>query len=176
MTEPASLEDPLALLDEYDFELPERCIAQSPTERREDARLLVLDRDTGAIAEAGPEHRVKELPRWLKPGDLLVVNTTRVLSARLRGRKRSGGMAEALLLGPAPGVVGSEATEFASYRALVKCTGRVRPGLELCFGPEGELVSRIGEVYERGEVRLDFPAAADPYAYGEAPAAALYPP
>ena len=86
-------------LDAYDFVLPDACIAQTPTERREDARLLVLDRDGGGTLADGPPSTAATLGRWLKEGDLLVVNATRVLPARLRGHKQSGGRVEALILG-----------------------------------------------------------------------------
>ena len=81
-------------LDEFDYELPPGRIARRPTERRDDARLLVLDR-----APAPPRHRrIADLPHELRAGDLLVVNDTRVRSARLDGRKASGGRVELLML------------------------------------------------------------------------------
>ena len=65
-------------MDQLDYELPEALIAQAPPERRDEARLLVLDRATGAIEHAG----MRDLPTLLAAGDLLVVNDTRVLPAR----------------------------------------------------------------------------------------------
>jgi S-adenosylmethionine:tRNA ribosyltransferase-isomerase len=160
----------LALLDDYDFELPAHCIAQSPTARREDARLMLLDRHSGSVVEAGTEHRVQALPRWLRAGDLLVLNTTRVLPARLVGRKASGGAAEVLLLGAAPESDDPEAGGSAgAYRALLKCRGRVRAGLELHLGVDGGLSARVAAVHERGEVTLVFDPRRDPYAEGVAP-------
>jgi len=162
--------DPLRILDEYDFELPERNISQRPTDRREQARLMVLDRDTGTVVEAGREHRVASLPRWLRAGDLLVINVTRVVPARLVGRKLSGGAAEALLLGVEPG----ETENSNSFRALVKCGGRLRVGLEFEFGDRAEaaaamLPATIRALHDRGEATLDFEEGADPYAVGQAP-------
>ncbi len=91
--------DPLAA---FDYALDPARIAQQPAAERDDARLLVLERSGGAL-----EHRsVRDLPTLLSPGDLLVVNETRVLPARLRGQKASGGAAEALLLGPLPSEAG----------------------------------------------------------------------
>src|SRR4051794_1767740 len=80
-------------LEEFDYDLPEERIAQIPVEPRDAARLLV---DRG---DAPPEHRlVADLPSLLRPGDVVVVNDTRVLPARLRLRRRTGGAAEVLLL------------------------------------------------------------------------------
>ncbi|MBQ6395014.1 MAG: S-adenosylmethionine:tRNA ribosyltransferase-isomerase, partial [Atopobiaceae bacterium] len=81
--------------DDFDYDLPEGFIAQEPAEPRDSCKLLVLNRTTGAI-----EHRIfREIGDYLEPGDLLVVNETRVLPARLRGNKvGTGGAAETLLL------------------------------------------------------------------------------
>lgn len=157
--------DPLAVLEGYDFELPDALIAERPAEQREKARLMVLDRDTGdrVPEEAGPRP-VGTLPSWLRRGDLLVVNATRVLAARLVGRKESGGMAEALLLEP-----GREADTF---RALLKCTGRVRVGLTFDFGRgEGNdpASATVVAMHGRGEVTLRFAEGVDPYGQGFAP-------
>lgn len=78
-------------IDDFDYELPERLIAQRPTSERPDSRLLHVDRQQVA------DQIFKELPSLLRPGDLLVVNNTRVLKARLLGRKDTGGQAEMLL-------------------------------------------------------------------------------
>ena len=154
--------DPLAILDDYDFELPEASIAQSATTERDSTRLLLIERNTGELVEPGTDHHTRDLADWLAPGDLIIVNTTQVLSARLVGRKHSGGAAEALLLAPEPEQAGL-------YRALLKCTGRVRIGLEIDFGPEGTLGASVEAIHERGEVSLRFAADADPYSVGRAP-------
>ncbi len=160
-------EDPLAILDGYDFELPESNIAQAPMQERESARLLVLDRSSGRILAPDEDQRIRDLPRWLRAGDLLVVNATRVLPARLVGRKASGGAAEALLLGPEP--VADAQCETSDYRALVKCTGRIRDGLSLSFGHDFDLSATVVAIHDRGEVTLRFEADVDPYTRGEAP-------
>ena len=154
MTVAATCTDELAA---YEFDLPPDRIAQQPAAERDGARLLQLDRRSGALAH----RRVLDLPGLLAPGDLLVVNATRVLPARLRGRKASGGGAEALLLGPvAPG----------RYRALVRARGRLRTGLGLIFTGAGrELAAEIVAVSESGEVELAFAADASPYELGETP-------
>ena len=79
---------------DFDFELPEELIAQTPLERRDASRLLTLDKYTG---ETG-HHHFYELPRFLRPGDCLVLNDSRVLPARLIGRRSTGGACEVLLL------------------------------------------------------------------------------
>lgn len=155
-------DDPLAILDDYDFPLPESSIAQTALTERDAARLLLLDRETGTREARDRDVRVRDLPDWLRPGDLLVVNATRVLSARLVGRKASGGSAEALLLGADPDRPGA-------HRALVKCTGRVREGLELVLGRGEGLPATIEALHGRGEVSLRFAPGADPYAEGQAP-------
>ncbi|MCD8256609.1 MAG: S-adenosylmethionine:tRNA ribosyltransferase-isomerase, partial [Oscillospiraceae bacterium] len=80
---------------DFDFELPKELIAQTPLERRDASRLLVLERDSGAM-----QHRhFYELPEFLRPGDCLVLNDSRVLPARLIGRREpGGGVCELLLL------------------------------------------------------------------------------
>lgn len=107
-------------LEDLDYELPPERIAQRPAEPRDAARLLVLDRRTGALAE----HRFAELPELLGPEDLVVVNDTRVVPAKLRGRKPSGGRVELLAL---------EWPELPRFRALVR--GRAPEGTELLVGP-----------------------------------------
>src|SRR4051794_28430483 len=79
---------------ELDYELPEELIAQHPAERRDDSRLLVYDRATGAVRH----RRFRELPDELAPDTLVVVNDTRVVPARLHLRRASGGAVEVLLL------------------------------------------------------------------------------
>ncbi|HEY8695676.1 MAG TPA: S-adenosylmethionine:tRNA ribosyltransferase-isomerase, partial [Chloroflexota bacterium] len=98
---------------ELDYELPPELIAQTPIEPRDHARLLVIHRDSGRI-----EHRLfHEIGDYLEPGDVLVANDSRVVPARLRGRKAgSGGAVEVLLLQPETPQV---------WRALVKPGRRV---------------------------------------------------
>ncbi|MFP6640049.1 MAG: S-adenosylmethionine:tRNA ribosyltransferase-isomerase, partial [Myxococcota bacterium] len=148
-------------LDDYGFDLPPEQIAQHPAANRDEARLLGLDRSSGEIAG---DHRVRDLPGLLLPGDLLVVNATRVLSARLVGRKATGGRAEALLLGP------DEPGRDRVYRALLRSGGRLRPGLRFEFG-EGpdRLAAEIVVLHPGGEVTLAFEAGPDPMSLGEAP-------
>jgi S-adenosylmethionine:tRNA ribosyltransferase-isomerase len=143
----------------YDFALARERIAQHPPPDRDGARLLVLERATGE------QHHdaIRALPRWLRAGDLLVRNATRVLPARLRGRKQTGGAAEALLLGAASGGEGR-------YRALVRARGRLRAGQKFRFGAGDEPCdAELVTLGEGGEVVLAFAPGSDPYASGETP-------
>lgn len=113
-------------LEQFDYELPEELIAQEPLAERDQSRLLVVDRKTGEI-----EHRrFLDLIDYLKPDDLLVMNNSRVVATRLHGRKRTGGMVEALLLSK----VGD-----CRWQAMVKPGRRVAVGTEMSFGPDGKL-------------------------------------
>jgi S-adenosylmethionine:tRNA ribosyltransferase-isomerase len=146
-------------LDAYDYALPPERIAQHPPAERDAGRLLVLGREDGAIAHSA----VRELPRWLEPGDLLVVNETRVLPARLRGQKSTGGMAEALILGPVAG-------SASRFRALVRSSGRLRAGQKYRFsrarrGVDAELL----EFEADGIAVLGFAPGCSPYEVGETP-------
>lgn len=106
---------------------------------------------------------VSDLPGLLRAGDLLVVNATRVVPARLRGEKASGGRAEALLLGAAPGGPGH-------WRALLRCRGRLRPGLALRFGAGADAFdAEIASLGDAGEVVLAVAPGVDPYRAGEPP-------
>jgi S-adenosylmethionine:tRNA ribosyltransferase-isomerase len=124
-------------LSDFDYELPPERIAHVPCEPRDAARLLVHERASGRS-----EHRrVRDLPEVLLPGDLLVVNDTRVVPARLCGTRASGGAVELLVLGPA-----QPAGDELRWRALVKPAGRLRIGerIELEGGAlEAEAQERV---------------------------------
>jgi S-adenosylmethionine:tRNA ribosyltransferase-isomerase len=85
-------------LADLDYTLPDELIAQRPAARREDARLLVVDRGSGALHDS----RIADLGRWLRPGDALALNETRVRPARLSLHRPSGGRVEVLLVRPGP--------------------------------------------------------------------------
>jgi S-adenosylmethionine:tRNA ribosyltransferase-isomerase len=122
---------------ELDYDLPSELIAQRPLERRDDSRLLVADRASGEVRH----RRFRNLPGELPEGALVVVNDTRVIPARLRVRRETGGEAEVLLLEPAGDGL---------WEALARPTKRLRPGTRL--GP-AELVEHMGG--GRWLVRLD---------------------
>ena len=130
----------MATMDDFDYELPEGAIAQQPAEPRDAARLLVDRGPTEA-----PWHRhVRDLPDLLQPGDLVVVNDTRVIPARLRLRRDTGGAAEVLLLSPVPSTDGGR--PGAVWEALVKPSRKLRVG-EVLRGahPSGDdLVVEVG--------------------------------
>src|SRR5215510_9365240 len=108
-------------LADFDYDLPPDAIAQHPAEPRDAARLLV-------DGPAGVEHRtVADLAELVRPGDVLVVNTTRVLPARLLLRKPTGGEVEVLLVERAPA---------GHWEALVRPGRRVHPGTVLDAGPD----------------------------------------
>jgi S-adenosylmethionine:tRNA ribosyltransferase-isomerase len=164
---PPASQDDCPSLDDFDYTLPPERIAQSPLSERDAARLLVLDR-TNPEARCRHAH-VRDLSDWLRSGDLLVLNATRVLPARLRGRRESGGAIEALLLQPleAPSCGAEPGSRF---RALVKLSGRLRSGIRMHFGAEKDGVDAVVEsVAERGEVVLHFAPGPSPYSVGEPP-------
>lgn len=124
---------------DFDFALPPELIAQTPLEKRDSSRLLVLDKETGAWS-----HRhFYELPELLRPGDCLIMNDSRVLPARLLGsrvnaRGERGGACEVLLLIDRGDNV---------WECLVRPGKKLRPGAGVCFGEQGELSGEIvGEV------------------------------
>jgi S-adenosylmethionine:tRNA ribosyltransferase-isomerase len=119
--------------DHFDYALPPELIAQTPAEPRDSARLLVVSRATGRV-----EHTTfREIGRWLRPGDLLVVNRSRVVPARLAARRRpGGGAAEILLL---------RRREAGTWEALVRPGKRLVPGAVVELG-DGSIV---GEIVDR---------------------------
>lgn len=128
-------------ISEYSYELPLEFIAQEPLVERDKSKLLVLHRETGGI-----EHRqFRDLLDYLRPGDLLVMNDTRVTALRLHGAKPSGGKVEALLLRELGG---------NRWDAVVKPGRRVDVGATLDFG-EG-LVAKVEERTEGGGRIIDF--------------------
>ncbi len=148
---------------DFDYFLPTELIAQEPLPRRDDSRLLVLDRNSGAIHHS----KFRSLADFLAPGDLFVANNSRVIPARLRGvRLRTGGAVEVLLL---------RRSSEGTWSALAKPAKRLKRGDRVGFAPrtpgtpgataiveenlgDGELLLRFGE---QADERLE--------AYGELP-------
>jgi len=129
-------------LADLDYELPESQIAQRPAARRQDARLMVLHRATGATS-----HRtIPELPSLLPPGAVLVLNDTRVWKARLRGTKPTGGAVELLLV---------RRESDGTFRAIGRASKGLRPGVRIDVGPD--LVASLEGKDDEGllVVRLD---------------------
>jgi S-adenosylmethionine:tRNA ribosyltransferase-isomerase len=142
---------------DFDFELPHELIAQQPVEPRDASRLMVLRRSAQTI-----EHQhFSDLPALLNPGDLVVVNDTRVMAARLFGhRPETGGKAEALLVRPFSDV---------RWEVLFRPARQAQPGRRFVFDThEGELgATVIGR--EDGVVILEFDRAFDPATVGSVP-------
>ncbi len=110
------------LTSDYDFDLPPERIAQTPAERRDESRLMLLDRSSGRI-----EHRqFRDLVDLMQPEDALIVNTTRVFRARLLGTRDSGAPAEVLLL---------KAVGDSRYEAMVSPGGKLKPGRVVHVAP-----------------------------------------
>lgn len=122
----------------YDYELPDSLIAQAPIEPRDASRMLVLPRDGGPIAHQS----VRDLPEHLRAGDLLVFNDTKVIPARLYGRKESGAVVEFLLLRP----LGED-----RWLTLVKPGKRLKPGHKVILGANDELIADVLEATPTGE-------------------------
>ncbi|HWI41731.1 MAG TPA: tRNA preQ1(34) S-adenosylmethionine ribosyltransferase-isomerase QueA [Verrucomicrobiae bacterium] len=122
------------LLQDFDFELPEELIAQEPPAERGDSRLMLVDRGTGSLGERG----FGDLPQILRRGDLLVLNNTRVIPARLYGKKDSGGKVEIFLL---------RRCAEGSWSALLRASKPSRPGtrIHLAEGAVATVLARGGD-------------------------------
>ena len=132
-------------VDAFDFELPATRIADRPARPRDRARLLVVEPESLA------DRTVADLPALLRPGDLLVVNDTRVIPARLAGRRGAAAVEVTLL----------ESTEEMVWRALARPGRRLRPGDRIDFAPEfsAEVISKD----KAGSVALRFDTAGRPF-------------
>lgn len=128
---------------DFDYALPEELIAQTPIERRDASRLLCLDKVTGEFSH----HHFYELPDFLKPGDCLILNNSRVLPARLLGKRLPGGGAcEVLLL-----IDRGEQT----WECIVRPGKHLRAGAQMSFG-DGELTAEVTHVLEGGNRMVRF--------------------
>ena len=147
---------------DFDYELPRELIAQYPADRRDESRLLVVRRDGGAL-----EHRrFRDVGEYFEPGDVLVVNESEVIPARLLGRRSGGGRAEMFLL-----------RDLADHRweVLVRPGARIREGAELSFG-DGQLMARVEEVLPDGKRVVSLSAPGDVAAAAERLGAVPLPP
>ena len=130
---------------DFYFDLPQELIAQDPLEDRSSSRLLVLDRATGQVSH----HIFREIVDYLRPGDCLVLNNTKVIPARLLGvREQTGAHVEVLLL---------KRRENDVWETLVKPGKKCRPGTKLVFG-DGLLRAEVLETVEEGcrLIRFDY--------------------
>ena len=119
-------------LNDYDYHLPEERIAQRPVEGRDQSKLLFMDRNTGEIAH----HKFLDIYDFLSPSDVLVINNTKVIPARLFGQKETGGKAEVLIL-DYPGINKSRIDDGeCACRCLIKTSKRPKDGTTLVFNQE----------------------------------------
>ena len=124
-------------VSEFNYELPEELIAQTPIAKRDESRLMVLDREKKTI-----EHRVfKDIIEYLKPGDVLVRNNTKVIPARLYGKKETGANVEILLLNNIEGDI---------WECIVRPGNKLHIGAKVIFG-NGLLVGNIIDTMPRAE-------------------------
>lgn len=134
-------------VSDFDYDLPPRLIAQTPAEPRDSSRLMLLDRDRGCIAH----QQFGELGRFLRPGDALVLNDTRVMAARLAATKRkTGGKAEILLL---------RQLNDLQWLTLVRGRG-IRVGSELLLN-DSDISAKVVQERDQGQRVLRFSRAAD---------------
>ena len=127
---------------DFYFDLPEELIAQTPLEKRDASRLLLLDRETGEITHK----HFYDLPDYLNPGDCLVLNDSRVLPARLMGNRLTGGAVEVVLLRDLGG---------GKWECLTRPGRKTRPGTDLTFG-EGLLTATVTDALDDGNKVLQF--------------------
>jgi S-adenosylmethionine:tRNA ribosyltransferase-isomerase len=133
---------------DYDYDLPPELIAQTPAARRDESRLMVVHREAGTI-----EHRTfKDLPELIPSGDAIVLNTSRVIRARLLGTRDSGAAAEVLLLRPLPGSSGGGGAAGYEYEAMVHPGGKLKPGRVVHVAPAFDV--EILEVTDRRTRRV----------------------
>ena len=128
---------------DFYYDLPEELIAQDPLENRSDSRLMVLDKETGAVSH----HVFREIVDYLNPGDCLVINDTKVIPARLIGeREGTGAKIEVLLLKRKTG---------DAWETLVKPGRKAKPGTRIQFGG-GLLVGEVMDIVDEGNRLIKF--------------------
>ncbi len=129
-------------VSDFDYELPEELIAQTPIEKRDESRLMVLDREKQTI-----EHRkFKNIIEYLKPGDVLVRNNTKVIPARIYGKKETGANVEFLLLHNIEGDI---------WECIVRPGNKLHIGTKVIFG-DGLLKAEILDIMEGGTRKVKF--------------------
>ncbi len=127
---------------DFNYELPKELIAQHPYDKRDEARLMVLDKNEELI-----EHKVfKDVIDYLNPGDCLVINNTKVIPARLYGKKDTGANVQFLLL---------KRIEGDTWEAMVKPGNKLKPGSKVIFG-DGLLKATVQEILEGGNRKVEF--------------------
>ncbi|MBU1274675.1 MAG: tRNA preQ1(34) S-adenosylmethionine ribosyltransferase-isomerase QueA [Proteobacteria bacterium] len=143
------------LLAAYDYDLPPGLIAQAPARRRVQARLLLLSRRQGEPRH----HKIAGLTRLLRPGDLLVLNDTRVVPARLAAAKPTGGRVEIMLLSPAQPVERLDGGR-ERHQCLLRSHKPLAPGARLRLAGGPEVWVKVLERGARGQALVEFPGSA----------------
>ena len=129
-------------LEEFDYDLPEELIAQIPIEKRDESRLMVLDRKNKTI-----EHKTfKSIIDYLEPGDCLVRNNTKVIPARLYGKKETGANVEFVLLKQIEGDI---------WETIVRPGNKLKPGTNVEFG-DGLLKATVLDILDGGTRKVQF--------------------
>ena len=129
-------------VSEFNYDLPEELIAQTPIEKRDESRLMVLDRSKQTI-----EHKIfKDIIDYLEPGDCLVRNNTKVIPARIYGKKETGANVEFLLLNNIEGDI---------WETIVRPGNKLHVGTKVIFG-DGLLIAQILEVMSGGTRKVEF--------------------
>lgn len=129
-------------VSDFNYELPQELIAQHPYDKRDEARLMVLDKNNQKI-----EHKLfKDVIDYLNPGDCLVINNTKVIPARLYGKKDTGANVEFLLL---------KRIEKDTWEAMVRPGNKLKPGTKVSFG-DGLLKATVLEILEGGNRKVEF--------------------
>ena len=127
---------------EFYYDLPEKLIAQVPIKKRDESRLMVLDRENGTI-----KHKIfKDILDYLKPGDCLVRNNTKVIPARIYGKKETGANVEFLLLNNIEGDI---------WESIVRPGNKLHIGTKVIFG-DGSLKAEILDIMEGGTRKVKF--------------------
>jgi len=141
---------------DFDYNLPEELIAHEPADKRDHSRLMVLDRQKESI-----QHKhFYNIVDYLNPGDLLVLNNTKVIPARLFGKKVGGEARVEVFLVTRHKAEGLRPEAKGVWKCLVKPGKRLKIGTEVVFG-EGELVGRVVEKLETGEQIIEFSSTGD---------------
>ena len=129
-------------LEEFNYELPEKLIAQVPIKKRDESRLMVLNREKQTIT-----HKTfKDIIDYLEPGDCIVRNNTKVIPARLYGKKDTGANVEFVLLKQIEGDI---------WESIVRPGNKLKPGTKVIFG-EGLLEAKILDIMEGGTRKVEF--------------------
>ncbi len=129
-------------LEEFDYNLPEELIAQIPIQKRDESRLMVVDREKRTITDKV----FKDIIDYLEPGDCIVRNNTKVIPARLYGKKETGANVEFVLLKQLEGDI---------WESIVRPGNKLKPGTKVIFG-DGLLEAEILEILEDGTRKVKF--------------------